>query len=82
MFSFRYQITVDSATSQHFKAIGTAFASVSSSVSLEEITIRSLVRSHERRSIVHLNCEVIKGKSGYALLRDIKFFLREAKNNT
>nr|KAF7390439.1 hypothetical protein H0235_017601 [Vespula pensylvanica] len=57
------QRTVDSALSQHFKAIGTAFASVWSSVSLEEYTIRSLVMSHHRRSTVHLNCAVIKGKS-------------------
>ncbi|KAF7379416.1 hypothetical protein HZH66_014787 [Vespula vulgaris] len=54
------QITVDSVPSQHFMAIGTTFASVLSSVSLEEFTIRSLVKSHDRRSIVHLNCAVIK----------------------
>nr|KAF7378536.1 hypothetical protein H0235_018490 [Vespula pensylvanica] len=72
------QMTVDSATLQQFKAIGAAFAFVFSSVSLEEYTIRSLVMSHHGRSIVHLNCSVIKGKSAYALLRDIKFLLREA----
>ncbi|KAF7380381.1 hypothetical protein HZH68_016246 [Vespula germanica] len=54
------QITVDSGSSQHFKAIGTTFATVSSSVSLEEFIIRSLLKSHERHSIVHSNCAVIK----------------------
>ncbi|KAL2720009.1 hypothetical protein V1477_021156 [Vespula maculifrons] len=72
------QITVDSAPSQRFKTIGTALASVSSSVSVEEFAIRRLVESHDRRSIVHLNRAVIKGKSGYALLSDIKFLHREA----
>nr|KAF7390426.1 hypothetical protein H0235_017588 [Vespula pensylvanica] len=43
------------------RGIGTAFASVLSSVSLEEFAIRSWVKSHDRRSIVHLNCAVIKG---------------------
>ncbi|KAL2750224.1 hypothetical protein V1477_001541 [Vespula maculifrons] len=54
------QIAVDSAPSQRFKTIGTALASVSSSVTLEEFAIRRLVKSHDRRSIVHLNCAVIK----------------------
>ncbi|KAL2750247.1 hypothetical protein V1477_001534 [Vespula maculifrons] len=70
--------SIDSAPSQYFKAIGTALASVSSSVSVEEFAIRRLVKSHDRRSIIHLNCAVIKGKWGYALLSDIKFLLREA----
>nr|KAF7390440.1 hypothetical protein H0235_017602 [Vespula pensylvanica] len=76
------QMTVDSATLQQFKAIGAAFAFVFSSVSLEEYTIRSLVMCHHGRSIVHLNCSVIKGKSAYALLRDIKFLLREKEQKT
>ncbi|KAL2720004.1 hypothetical protein V1477_021151 [Vespula maculifrons] len=71
------EIAVDSAPSQRFKTIGTALTSVSSSVTLEEFAIRRLVKSYDRRSIVHLNCAVIKGKSGYALLSDIKFLHRE-----
>ncbi|KAF7380360.1 hypothetical protein HZH68_016225 [Vespula germanica] len=57
----KIQITVDFAPSQYFKAIGTAFAYASSSVSLEEFTILSLDKNHDRPSIVHLNCAVIKG---------------------
>ncbi|KAF7380364.1 hypothetical protein HZH68_016229 [Vespula germanica] len=72
------QIIVDSAPSQHFNGIETTFASAQSSVSLEEFTILSLVKTHDRPSIVHLNCAVIIGKSGYALLSDIKYLLREA----
>ncbi|KAF7380354.1 hypothetical protein HZH68_016219 [Vespula germanica] len=44
------QITVDSAPSQDFQAIETAFASVLSSVSLEEFAIRRLVKTYDRRS--------------------------------
>nr|KAF7390436.1 hypothetical protein H0235_017598 [Vespula pensylvanica] len=72
------QMADNSAPSKHFKAIGTVFISLWSSVSLEEYTIRSLAMSHHRRSIVHLNCSVIKRKSGYTFLRDKKFLLREA----
>ncbi|KAF7380386.1 hypothetical protein HZH68_016251 [Vespula germanica] len=57
------QITVDSAPSQHIKSIGTAFASVLSSASLEEFTNRTFVRSHDRPSIVHSNYAVIKGNT-------------------
>ncbi|KAL2750261.1 hypothetical protein V1477_001504 [Vespula maculifrons] len=54
------QIIIDSAPSQLFKAIGTAFACISSYVSVEEYTIRRLVMIHHRPSIVHLNCAVVK----------------------
>ncbi|KAL2750337.1 hypothetical protein V1477_001425 [Vespula maculifrons] len=51
---------------QYFLAIGIAFAFVYS------------LKTYDRHSIVHLNYTVIKGKSSYAHLIQIKYPLRKA----